>query len=70
MVAKTSEQKIKNGLLPTPAIVKAMPRADLTDNARQVLMKRYVRRGDDGKYPQLNSANTLGDYEGELSDRG
>ncbi len=23
-----------------------------------------------GKYPQLNSANTLGDYEGELSDRG
>jgi ribonucleoside-diphosphate reductase alpha chain len=26
-----------------------LPKAQLTDNARQVLMKRYVRRGDDGK---------------------
>jgi ribonucleoside-diphosphate reductase alpha chain len=26
-----------------------LPKANLTDNARQVLMKRYVRRGDDGK---------------------
>jgi ribonucleoside-diphosphate reductase alpha chain len=26
-----------------------LPKAKLTDNARQVLMKRYVRRGDDGK---------------------
>ncbi|MBE0669119.1 MAG: adenosylcobalamin-dependent ribonucleoside-diphosphate reductase [Anaerolineales bacterium] len=49
MVAKSSEPKIKNGLLPTPAIAKGMPKAALTDNARQVLMKRYVRRGDDGK---------------------
>ncbi len=49
MVAKSSESKVKNGLLPTPAIAKGMPKAALTDNARQVLMKRYVRRGDDGK---------------------
>ena len=49
MVAKSSEPKAKNGLLPTPAIAKGMPKAALTDNARQVLMKRYVRRGDDGK---------------------
>jgi ribonucleoside-diphosphate reductase alpha chain len=28
---------------------KGLPGANLTDNARQVLMKRYVRRGDDGK---------------------
>jgi ribonucleoside-diphosphate reductase alpha chain len=28
---------------------KDLPKANLTDNARQVLMKRYVRRGDDGK---------------------
>jgi ribonucleoside-diphosphate reductase alpha chain len=28
---------------------KGLPKANLTDNARQVLMKRYVRRGDDGK---------------------
>jgi ribonucleoside-diphosphate reductase alpha chain len=26
-----------------------LPQANLTENARQVLMKRYVRRGDDGK---------------------
>jgi ribonucleoside-diphosphate reductase alpha chain len=28
---------------------KDLPKANLTDNARQVLMRRYVRRGDDGK---------------------
>ncbi len=49
MVAKSAEPKVKNGLLPTPPIAKGMPKAALTDNARQVLMKRYVRRGDDGK---------------------
>jgi ribonucleoside-diphosphate reductase alpha chain len=49
MVAKSAETKVKNGLLPTPAMAKGLPRASLTDNARQVLMKRYVRRGDDGK---------------------
>ncbi len=38
-----------NGLLPTPPIPQGLPGAKLTDNARQVLMKRYVRRGDDGK---------------------
>jgi ribonucleoside-diphosphate reductase alpha chain len=41
--------KVKNGLLPTPPMPKGLPQANLTDNARQVLMKRYVRRGDDGK---------------------
>ena len=41
--------QVKNGLLPTPPMPKDLPRAQLTDNARQVLMKRYVRRGDDGK---------------------
>ncbi|MEW6083196.1 MAG: ribonucleotide reductase N-terminal alpha domain-containing protein [Chloroflexota bacterium] len=46
-VAKT--EQVKNGLLPTPPMPKDLPRANLTDNARQVLMKRYVRRGDDGK---------------------
>ncbi|HMU94119.1 MAG TPA: adenosylcobalamin-dependent ribonucleoside-diphosphate reductase [Anaerolineales bacterium] len=49
MVAKSAEPKVKNGLLPTPAMAKGLPKASLTDNARQVLMKRYVRRGDDGK---------------------
>jgi len=46
-VAKT--EQVKNGLLPTPPMPKDLPKANLTDNARQVLMKRYVRRGDDGK---------------------
>jgi ribonucleoside-diphosphate reductase alpha chain len=49
MGTKSSEPKVKNGLLPTPAMAKSLPKAQLTDNARQVLMKRYVRRGDDGK---------------------
>ena len=49
MVAKSAEPKVKNGLLSTPAMAKGLPKASLTDNARQVLMKRYVRRGDDGK---------------------
>ena len=49
MVTKFSEPKVKNGLLPTPPMAKGLPKGQLTDNARQVLMKRYVRRGDDGK---------------------
>ncbi|GAB4398850.1 MAG: vitamin B12-dependent ribonucleotide reductase [Anaerolineales bacterium] len=50
MATKSAETKIvKNGLLPTPPMKKGLPAATLTDNARQVLMKRYVRRGDDGK---------------------
>jgi ribonucleoside-diphosphate reductase alpha chain len=49
MAAKSVEAKVKNGLLPTPPMAKGLPKAQLTDNARQVLMKRYVRRGDDGK---------------------
>ncbi|MBI5945756.1 MAG: adenosylcobalamin-dependent ribonucleoside-diphosphate reductase [Chloroflexi bacterium] len=49
MVAKSADVKSKNGLLPTPPMPKGLPKAALTDNARQVLMKRYVRRGDDGK---------------------
>ena len=50
MTTKSAEAKIvKNGLLPTPPMAKGLPKAALTDNARQVLMKRYVRRGDDSK---------------------
>jgi len=42
-------QESKHGLLPTPPLPKGLPKANLTENARQVLMKRYVRRGNDGK---------------------
>jgi hypothetical protein len=45
----TNVNTIRNGLLPTPPMPDGLPKANLTDNARQVLMKRYVRRGDDGK---------------------
>jgi ribonucleoside-diphosphate reductase alpha chain len=39
----------KSGILPTPPLPEDLPLVDLTDNARQVLVRRYVRRGDDGK---------------------
>src|SRR5688500_478122 len=41
--------KVNNRILPTPPMPDGVPMANLTDNARQVLMKRYVRRGDNGK---------------------
>jgi ribonucleoside-diphosphate reductase alpha chain len=36
-----------HGLLPTPPIPENLPPVELTDNARQVLVRRYVRRGRD-----------------------
>ncbi|HET6846552.1 MAG TPA: adenosylcobalamin-dependent ribonucleoside-diphosphate reductase, partial [Anaerolineales bacterium] len=44
----TTPAKSKNGLLPTPPLPKSLPRVQLTENARQVLSRRYVRRGQDG----------------------
>ncbi|RPJ39675.1 MAG: adenosylcobalamin-dependent ribonucleoside-diphosphate reductase, partial [Planctomycetaceae bacterium] len=37
------------GMLPTPPLPANVPAVHLTDNARQVLVRRYVRRGADGK---------------------
>ena len=45
----TAAKQSKHGLLPTPPLPAGLPKAHLTDNARQVLMRRYVRRGEDGK---------------------
>jgi ribonucleoside-diphosphate reductase alpha chain len=39
----------QKGLLPTPPVPPDLSGVELTDNARQVLVRRYVRRGDDGK---------------------
>ncbi|HMD89996.1 MAG TPA: adenosylcobalamin-dependent ribonucleoside-diphosphate reductase [Anaerolineaceae bacterium] len=39
----------RSGLLPTPPLPSDLPPVELTDNARQVLLRRYVRRADDGK---------------------
>src|SRR5574341_611002 len=50
MVTKAVPPKqAKQGLLPTPPMPKGLSKVQLTDNARQVLERRYVRRGDDGK---------------------
>ncbi len=39
----------KHALLPTPPIPADLPSIQLSENARQVLVRRYVRRGGDGK---------------------
>jgi ribonucleoside-diphosphate reductase alpha chain len=41
--------KAKDGLLPTPPLPRDVPRVQLADNARQVLERRYIRRGQNGK---------------------
>ncbi len=46
MVTRTAPSK--QDLLPTPPLPKGLPKARLTENARQVLERRYLRRGEDG----------------------
>ncbi len=45
----TRSEDIKNGLLPTPPRPEDLSAIELTENARQVLIRRYVRRGDNGE---------------------
>jgi hypothetical protein len=47
-----SSEQVKNGLLPTLPMPDGLPDANLTDNARKVLMKRYVRRGMTASLPK------------------
>ncbi len=49
MNQQTTERVTKNGLLPTPPLPGDMPAVDLSDNARQVLIRRYVRHGKEGE---------------------
>ncbi|MFC1879483.1 adenosylcobalamin-dependent ribonucleoside-diphosphate reductase [Chloroflexota bacterium] len=41
-------EEANSGLLPTPALPENLDPVSLTDNSRQVLTRRYVRRGKDG----------------------
>ncbi len=49
MEKQTHKSTGMHGLAPTPPIPGDLPGIELTENARQVLIRRYVRRGDDGK---------------------
>ncbi|WP_322510211.1 adenosylcobalamin-dependent ribonucleoside-diphosphate reductase [Anaerolinea sp.] len=44
----SSSTQTRSGLLPIPPLPEDLPKIDLTENARQVLIRRYVRRNDDG----------------------
>lgn len=44
-----SHQTSQDGLLPTPPLPESANPVELTENARKVLVRRYVRRGADGK---------------------
>ena len=48
MMKKTA-MAVKQGLLPTPPIPTDLPSIDLSGNSMQVLERRYLRRGEDGK---------------------
>ena len=45
MLQEPSTKNAKHGLLPTPPLPDDLPPVELTENARQVLIRRYVRRG-------------------------
>lgn len=49
-VVTNSNQKVSvSGLLPTPPLPEELPSIELSENSRQVLVKRYLRRGHDGE---------------------
>ena len=48
MLQKHDTKTTLDGLLPTPPLPEDLAPVSLTDNARQVLVRRYVRRGRDG----------------------
>ncbi len=49
MEQTSKERDDRYGLVPTPEIPAGLPGVQLTDNARQVLIRRYVRRNREGK---------------------
>ena len=49
MLKEKNVEADQSGLLPTPAIPEELERVALTENARKVFTRRYVRRGPDGE---------------------
>ncbi|MEJ2350384.1 MAG: adenosylcobalamin-dependent ribonucleoside-diphosphate reductase [Anaerolineales bacterium] len=49
MLKDASTKADKHGLLPTPDLPSDAGKVDLTENARQVFIRRYARRANDGK---------------------
>ena len=49
MLKDSSTQAGRHGLLPTPDLPPNVQKVDLTENARQVFVRRYSRRGSDGQ---------------------
>ena len=49
MLRDFDKQIEDHGLLPTPPLPNDLERIELSDNARRVLVKRYVRRGKNGR---------------------
>jgi ribonucleoside-diphosphate reductase alpha chain len=49
MLSEATAQGSSHGLLPTPALPDDLPEVHLSENAHQVLIRRYVRRGQDGE---------------------
>jgi ribonucleoside-diphosphate reductase alpha chain len=49
MTKQPTTKESKSGLLPTPPLPEDLGSVDLTENARKVLVRRYVRRGKDGE---------------------
>jgi ribonucleoside-diphosphate reductase alpha chain len=49
-VVSNSNQKVSgSGLLPTPPLPEGLPTIELSENSRQILVKRYLRRGHNGE---------------------
>ena len=48
MLTETNKQESDQGLLPTPPLPDGIGQVELSENGRQVMVRRYVRRGRDG----------------------